>query len=480
MKRFYIVFFAIIILPVIAHAQWEADRKISTNDSAAHLDENMGQCLAVSGDTVHVIFYQNTPTGSALYYKHSYDGGATWSADTRLTQPPLNIDLPSMAVSGKYVHIGFRDNSGSSAVTYYLRSQDAGATWDTKVSMGVWYWWPAMASIGPLVTMALNDRNADGTNTEVYCVRSTDNGTTWETVHQISHALGRSEDPSIVTADGYVHLGWNDNRSGSMQTWYCRSTDNGVTWGAEQQITTGLVSTYCPILNAAGSTLSFACAARATAGASPFEIYFRTSPDDGATWSTTQQLSHTGGLYPVIARDAENIHVMWWNQNAPMAYVHSTDNGTTWDTTDIQLVSATGKPAAAFVVVSGNVVHTIWCDSRSGLQSIYYKRNLTGNAKSSVGVQEIATTPGIFEIESVAPDPFINETFITVQSQAPSIMSMHIIDMLGRTVASPLINETVDGVRSIAWRANDRVSGVYGIRLIANGVVRWRTVMRMK
>ncbi|HWF44153.1 MAG TPA: hypothetical protein VG537_05895, partial [Candidatus Kapabacteria bacterium] len=170
-------------------AQWETDRRIS-NDTSAHLNENMGQCLAVSGDSVHVVWWDS----NAIYYKHSFDGGTNWSADTRLTDATIEVDFPSIAVSGNTIHIAFRDTTGGVYASYYMRSLDGGNTWEPKILLGNYYWWPSITASAGAVFVALNS-NAPG-NSEVWFLRSLDNGTTWDTVRQISNAAGRSEDPS--------------------------------------------------------------------------------------------------------------------------------------------------------------------------------------------------------------------------------------------------------------------------------------------
>ncbi len=69
------------------------------------------------------------------------------------------------------------------------------------------------------------------TNTEVFFKSSTDNGTTWSALFQISNANGRSEDPNVAAEGSNVYIVWNDNRSGTMETWYRHSSDDANTWG---------------------------------------------------------------------------------------------------------------------------------------------------------------------------------------------------------------------------------------------------------
>jgi hypothetical protein len=376
---------AIVVVAIVAsvfsplsplQAQWEIDRAISV-DTSAHLNENMGQCLAVSGDTVRVVWVENKSIGNRVSYRHSYDAGVTWGTDTALTTP-RKCDMPSIAVSGKYVHIAFRDTLGGVNASFYMRSTDAGITWSTPVSLGAFYWWPSIATSGSYVYMGLNS-NATG-NSEVHFRRSSDNGLTWDSVIQISNATGRSEDQSISAADGFVYMAWNDNRTGTMQEWYRRSTDNGKTWEAEKQLTNTTTFAYCPLINAHGTFVDFAWAERSTTD-SKYGIRIVQSSDHGGTWGTATTLSNfIGCLYPVIARTDSDIHVAWGSTGNSIDYRHSRGAGANWDSTANLVVPSLSPAYQSFIVASGRVLHAIWIDKRSGYPVVYYKRNPTANA----------------------------------------------------------------------------------------------------
>ncbi|MGA2296801.1 MAG: sialidase family protein, partial [FCB group bacterium] len=232
------------------NAQWEADVKLSTNEVNALTNENMGQCIGVNGNVIHVV-WSDVINGNGIYYKRSTDGGTTWGPDTRISGSPSISDFPSIAVVGNNIHVDYRDSIPGSRNSNYIRSTDGGNTWGTPVSLGSYFWWPSISASDNGVFMSLNSQTTG--NSEVWCRASTDNGITWNPVFQISNALGRSEDPSIAAGGGYVHLAWNDNRTGIMQTFYRRSTNLGATWGPEIQRTNTTVFAYCPVLSVSGA-----------------------------------------------------------------------------------------------------------------------------------------------------------------------------------------------------------------------------------
>ncbi len=417
-------------------AQWEADRKLSSIDTAARLNENMGQCLAVNGDSIHIVWCNNQPGRNILYYKHSFDGGTTWSDDIPLvSSSTTSPDFPSIAVSGATVHVAYRDTLGGNGegVTYYKRSLDGGNTWETSVSLGIYHWWPSIACVGERVFIALNDSHPG--NTEVYFRRSTDNGTTWDSVKQISNAAGRSEDPSITASDGHVYMAWNDNRTGIMQTWYRHSSDWGTTWGDETQMTNAAQFAYFPFIHAVNNDVDLLWGNRT---GSSYTVMYKHSSDHGATWSEEQALSNevnATSAYPTLVRRDKNVHVTWFDFNSGVYYRRSNDGGSTWIPA-LQLVTAASNPGSPFIGLNNTALHLIWLDHRDGYSAIYYTRNLTGNSTNASVFENHDPMPGI-SVEAIPGSPNRIKVTGTISTIAPA--ALKIFNSLGAQVFSESI-----------------------------------------
>src|SRR5947209_7895933 len=73
-----------------AQAQWQPPVRLSTVDTGARLNENMGHCLAVSGDSIFVVWAD--ANSGAIFFKRSWDNGTSWSTDSTLVR--ANADFP--------------------------------------------------------------------------------------------------------------------------------------------------------------------------------------------------------------------------------------------------------------------------------------------------------------------------------------------------------------------------------------------------
>jgi len=177
---------AVVIAPLLTalpvYADWGADIRLT--DATGNSKE---PSIAVSGNNVHVVWYDSRDGNEEIFYKRSTDGGATWEVDRKLTTKALgNSDNPSIAVSGNTVHV-------------------------------VWY------------------DNRDG-NPEIYYKRSTDGGNTWGADTRLTNAAGNSYTPSIAVSGDTVHVVWHDNRDGNEEIYYRRSIDGGTTWGPDTRL----------------------------------------------------------------------------------------------------------------------------------------------------------------------------------------------------------------------------------------------------
>ena len=84
--------------------------------------------VAVSGPVVHVVWFDMRDGNYEIYYKRSTDGGISWEADTRLTDDLAFSFSPSVAVSGNTVNVVWQDNRDGNYEIYYKRDPSGNPT----------------------------------------------------------------------------------------------------------------------------------------------------------------------------------------------------------------------------------------------------------------------------------------------------------------------------------------------------------------
>src|SRR3990170_5537716 len=92
-----------------------------------------------------------------------------------------------------------------------------------------------IASSGDFVHVIWSD-NRDG-NKEIFYKRSTDGGANWQADEQLTNTNASMDFPSIAAYGSDVYAVWFDNRDFNKEIYFKHSSDNGLTWEADVQLT---------------------------------------------------------------------------------------------------------------------------------------------------------------------------------------------------------------------------------------------------
>ena len=253
--------------------RWEVYHKRSTDGgdtwgrdvALTHGTDLFRMGTAVSGTDLHVVWgtkrlLNKTPGGThtwgEIYYTRSRDAGLTWTREMRLTEPQATAMRPSVAVSGKHVHVTWFDRRHSKLDwdwdAYARRSTDGGGTWDPDVRMShtpTHTRHPQVIATGRTVCCIWEDGQVfDGVKTwsgdpALYAAVSTDNGKTWgkpRRITRINAPNGWATHAKSFACGTRIHLAWTDwpeRPSGQRATYYMTSPDGGLTWDPPQRLT---------------------------------------------------------------------------------------------------------------------------------------------------------------------------------------------------------------------------------------------------
>jgi hypothetical protein len=198
-------------------ANWGNDTRLTVQNGWSN-----DPSVSVSGNDVHVVWSDDRDGNEEIYYKRSIDGGTSWSGDIRLTNAPSNSYNPVVAVNGQDVHVVWHDyrNSGSPEI-YYKHSGDGGISWsaDTRLTNNPFDSNnPSVSVSGSSVHVAFSSFR-DG-NSEIYYKRSTNDGLSWEADTRLTFNPLGSFASSVAVSGSMVHVVWYDNRDGNTEIYY--------------------------------------------------------------------------------------------------------------------------------------------------------------------------------------------------------------------------------------------------------------------
>jgi hypothetical protein len=442
-----------------ASAQWSASVNLSPASVSAGQNESMGSCIAVSGDTVHVVWSdQRSSTKAVIYYTRSPDAGLTWSAPVAITDTNGNAWNPAIAVNGRNIHVVWRNIVNNIRSSYYKRSLDGGNTWRPSVLLdSAVADWPAVTVSGNNVYVA-NDivTSAVPYNTEIFFLSSSDNGANWSSHTQITFSAGRSEDEAITAQGADVFMSWNDNRNGTMQIFSKHSGNNGVSWDADVLVNSE--PSYGTMVSVNGANVDVPSAG-ATSGR--YQIHLNQSPNGGITWGTdinlTNDTAHTY-YYPYMVRDGADLHMTYVKSGVGGQYIHSADGGATWSAP----FSMGNAGITPFVAITGCVVHLVWANAGH----IYYARNPIGNIGHCENISTSSLPSSVCKGSSVsvsysASGPYIAGNTFTAQLSDAS-------GSFASAVNIGSLSSTVSGIISAVIPSNSATGSGYRIRVLSN------------
>jgi hypothetical protein len=114
---------------------------------------SFGPAIAVgSNNHIHVVWGDDTPGNNEIYYRKSTNGGTTWDTK-RLTWNSGYSDNPKIAInSNNHIYVLWDDDTPGNSEIYYRKSTNGGTTWDTKRLT-----WNSGDSDNPTITVDSNN-----------------------------------------------------------------------------------------------------------------------------------------------------------------------------------------------------------------------------------------------------------------------------------------------------------------------------------
>ncbi len=204
---------------------------------------------------------------------------------------------------------------------------------------------------------------------EIWLRTSTDGGATWSAERRLATGSNRDNDPAILeAAGGVLWLVWQSGRADNGDLWYQTSTDGGATWSAEAQLTAGPAYDQAPtVAQAADGRIVVAW------NRDGGTLLQRSTTNRGLTWSVERQIAPCCRTRPGLAAAGGDLWLAY-EQDGDIWIRSSPDGGVTWsaEARFTRFVAYDG--AAALAALAGGAPGLAWHSQRSGNLDIWYGR----------------------------------------------------------------------------------------------------------
>lgn len=446
-------------------AQWEPSKYLIFSTRNSYTSESNAWCIASSGDSVYVIWFEDYGSFNEIHFIRSMDAGSTWGPDTNLTDNGLISRNPAIAVSGQNVHIVWNENRSGIWEVIYKRSEDGGATWqpDTQLTSGHPF------TYNPSIAVLDNNVHVVWQSQQIWHKVSNDGGITWNDPMPI----GIGEKPSIALADSMVHVVWG---AGNGRVYYARSTNFGVQWEPDTLVSDSSDGFPYPSVAASANRVYISWIGEI---ADTHKVFFKRSLTGGITWEPNaiiKSYSQPGYIYECLQYTNaistayyNNIHLVYgyfgtiyqtyWIDFGEVFYMSSLDGGANWSSafTIFNYYAEFGNTPSLrpSISVSGTALHVVWHYGFDYLD-IMYRRNPTGNYVS--GAPSSPITPRTHF--SISPNPFTTSTILSLSRMEHGAggMELTIYDAAGRWVKSVKLKTNTHQLGA------DLVPGVYFLK----------------
>jgi hypothetical protein len=274
--------------------------------------------------------------------------------------------------------------------------------------------------------------------------------------------------PTVAVSGSTVHVAWCDSTTGNWKVYYKLSADNGITWGADTQLSSNSFISKYVTLAASGSNVHLVWTDIRVS--STGYLYYKRSINGGISWGAETKLTKNtfSNAYPSLAVNGSVLHLTFMRlikSSWEIFYISSSNNGTKWGS-DVQLTNNASYSSVPSIAVSGSNVHIIFRDDRDGNYEIYYKRYIGAFNFKPTGITD--NDPELLSVYSLSqnyPNPFNPVTNINFQLPADNFTTMIIYDIAGRVVETLVNNNLQAGTYQVSWNGSKYSSGVYFYRL---------------
>ena len=232
----------------------------------------------------------------------------------------------------------------------------------------------------------------------------------WEPDKSLVRHSADDEYPSVVyqNTTGNIWIVWSSNRTGNHDIFCKTSSDGGASWSEDKQLTNNPnCDKYPSIMQATDGSIWVVWAREIMEPTYQWDLYYKTSSDDGFNWSEDKQLTNDteNDLSPSITHADGKIWVFFQSDRIKVydpieeeltpqddIYYKTSTDGVTWSddkrlTTKMIIVNWTEMESIIVEDINPSVTQTsdgkiwiVWVSNRYADRHLFYKTSSNGGA----------------------------------------------------------------------------------------------------
>jgi len=305
-----------------------------------------------------------------------------WSSDNRLTTSEAYDRSPSImqTQNGTIWVMWASDRRYFQYDIFYKTSADNGLNWTDPIPLvGAMH---LSTDQNPSVMQTQNgtiwvvwDSIRTG-NSEIFYTTSPNHGEDWSYPVNITDSSYSDTNPAVAqNVDGTICVVWQRNVGGNYDLFFKTSSNHGLSWTDAVQLTTDPDTDVAPSVTYTwNGTLWVAWASHRN---DVYDIYYRTSADNGQTWTTATPLV-TSGKYdtaPSIMQAPDgSMWLIWTYENIDLYYMTSPDYGLNWTPkTKIPLDDSGDDTNPSVTGTNEGKIWVVWDSERTDNYDVFYK-----------------------------------------------------------------------------------------------------------